>query len=65
MLLIRFIDLLHFPMVVTRIDKRACHFDVTSSPFQCHISALMKSRSALMKTLGKKTNKTERARITY
>ena len=29
---------LHFPMAATR---RVCNFDVASSPFKCHFSALM------------------------
>ena len=34
MLLIRFIDLLLFSIVATRISTGACHFDVACSPFK-------------------------------
>jgi len=31
---------LHFPTAANG-TRRACHFDVASSPFKCHFSALM------------------------
>ena len=44
------IECLHFPTETTGIIKRACHFDVASSPFKYHFGALLWPRGTLNKS---------------
>ena len=64
MFLIRFIDLLLFSMVATRINTGACHFDVGLQPFQvpfwCFDVAMQYFEEILLDLKRKKKKKKEK-----